>query len=834
MNTLPTHYYPNDPLFPLQWHLLNTGNTPGSAAGFDINVVRVWPDYTGKGVLVGMEDDGIDEQHPDLVGNYRQEISWDAGKGTGTAAPGEKDDHGTAVAGLVVAANNGIGGVGVAFDAELAAYRHSGGPYSVAFEYVRVIDRMIEHGIDVTVNSWGPLAYPFDQASIQDDYLAAGRKIVAEGRDGLGAVTVFAAGNDRVTNINTNYDPTDNSPYAIVVAASDQAGNITGYSTPGASVLISAPGSDPNTMVTTDRMGELGYNSTPGDAGNYTDLPGTGFNGTSAAAPVAAGVAALILEANPGLGYRDVQEILAYSAVRADLISREDRMHEEREYFESVSGPLPDAIRDHQPEAGALLEHSFNSARDWNGGGHMMSHHYGFGRIDALAAVRLAETWSKTSTLHNIIESSASILQPGGVTAAGNTSGYTARFDAPGRVEQMLVTVQLESDASLGLELELVSPDGTVSLLADNPAPYTRTITNQETRLPEIHFIGETGLELEWQFNTVRHWGEDLAGDWTLRVVNSNDTETITINEWSLDAITAAPSGGTQIFTNEFATFAQMQPERLELQAADGSHINAAAVTDASVLNLVTGQASIGGTAVSLDNPGQFLRLTSGDGDDTLVGNAADNILMPGRGNNSVDGGAGVDVLRLIGSDSLYNVTSHGNGSLTVNNLGLSGGGTDTASNVELMVFANRVLLADTPQQLGANAFDEAFYLHQNPDVAAAVAAGQLASGQQHYTLWGASEARSPNALFNEAWYLQQNHDVAQAVDTGTLASGYQHYLWQGWMEHRNPSAWMDGNSYLQTNSDVAAAGLNPLLHYMNFGVHEDRTIVATPYEFWA
>src|SRR5690606_14973173 len=100
-------------------------------------------------------------------------------KGTGTAAPGDDDDHGTAVAGLVVAANNGIGGVGVAFDAELAAYRHSGGPYSIAFEYVRIIDRMIENGIDVTVNSWGPLGYPFDQADIQDDYLAAGRKIVA-------------------------------------------------------------------------------------------------------------------------------------------------------------------------------------------------------------------------------------------------------------------------------------------------------------------------------------------------------------------------------------------------------------------------------------------------------------------------------------------------------------------------------------------------------------------------------------------------------------------------------------------------------------------------------
>lgn len=824
MNTIPTRYLPDDPLFYLQWHLLNTGNINGAVAGFDINVVRVWPDYTGKGVLVGMEDDGIEEQHPDLIGNYRQAISWDAGKGPGSAAAGPGDNHGTSVAGLVVASDNAIGGVGVAFDAELAAYRHQDTTYPLVINYVRIIDRMLEHGIDVSVNSWGPMGYPFDNADAQDLYNTATQKLVTEGRGGLGTITLFAAGNDRLVNMNTNYDPTDNMPFAIVVAASDQAGNITGYSTPGASVLISAPGSQPSSMVTTDRLGELGYNTQPGEAGNYTDIPDRGFNGTSAAAPVAAGVVALMLEANPGLGYRDVQEILAYSATRADLIGREDNLPSYRALYEALYGQLPATIEALQPTAGATLEHSYNNAADWNGGGLMMSHHYGFGRIDALAAIRLAESWAKTSTVNNLVPLEATVRDTGGTVATGSTAEFTARFNETARVEQLAVSVALETDALLGLRLELVSPDGTVSRLADNPVPYN-------TRLAPVD---EPVTELEWTFNSVRHWGENLAGDWTLRVVNSNDTESITVNEWSLDAITAVPTAGAQIFTNEFTAFAQMQPERLELQAANGSHINAAAVTDASVLNLATGQASIGGTAVSLDNPGQFLRLTSGDGDDTLVGNAADNILMPGRGNNSVDGGAGVDVLRLIGNDSLYSVTSHGNGAVTLNNLGLSGGGTDTASNVELLVFANRVLLADTPQQLGAHAFDEAFYLNQNPDVAAAVAAGQLASGQQHYTLWGASEARSPNALFSEAWYLQQNHDVAQAVDTGVLASGYQHYLWQGWMEHRNPSAWMNGSEYLQAYADVAAAGMNPLLHYLGFGIHENRNIVATPYEFWA
>jgi len=110
---------PSDPLFHLQWHLLNLGNTPGSVAGYDINVVGVWPDYTGQGVLVAVIDQGIEENHPDIVQNYRQDLSWDLVLNVpGAAIQSPEEAHGTLVTGLVAAANNDVGGVGVAWDAD--------------------------------------------------------------------------------------------------------------------------------------------------------------------------------------------------------------------------------------------------------------------------------------------------------------------------------------------------------------------------------------------------------------------------------------------------------------------------------------------------------------------------------------------------------------------------------------------------------------------------------------------------------------------------------------------------------------------------------------------
>lgn len=691
MNTKPLNLIPSDPLFPLQWHLLNTGNTPDSVAGYDINVIKVWPDYTGKGVLIGMDDDGIDETHPDLVENYRPDLSWDFNKGPGTAAASDEDQHGTSVSGLIVAAHNGVGGVGVAWNAQLAAFRADSrdSPYPNFITYPMTVERMLEVGVDISNNSWGPMQTPFDQGELGGLYWLAAERSVERGRDGLGMISLFAAGNDRVFHMNANYDPTDNNPYAIVVGASDQAGNMAAYSTAGASVLISAPGSFPQTMVTTDRQGELGYNTSPGTAGDYTDIPNEGFNGTSAATPVASGVVALMLEANPGLGYRDVQEILAYSAKRAQFVDTPDTLYK----LVDLAFGNYDQIRDEAPELyqvlakpGDLLDYNFNGAHDWNGGGLMQGHVFGYGQIDALAAVRMAEAWQKTNTLENLLEVEGSVTRNQLSLAPGSTREVQAHFTDALRVEQVQVMIDLTAQNLFGLQLELVSPSGTVSRLIDNPTPYE---WDREAR----HFnVTALPTELDgYALNSVRHWGEDLAGTWTLRLNNLETGEMVYLEDWSINAM-AAPQETTQFFTDEFAYFAELQPERSQIQSANGVDLNAVMVTSSTVFNLATGAASVAGVTLSLDTPAAFRNLLTGDGDDTLIGNALDNLLLAGRGNNFIDGGDGVDTVQLIGARSDYSIILSETG-YQVSNHGLSGGGVDRLQNVEQFKLHGDLLL---------------------------------------------------------------------------------------------------------------------------------------------
>src|SRR5207244_839354 len=104
---------------------------------------------------------------------------------------------------------------------------------------------------------------------------------------------------------NVNEHNFQNSIYTIAVAATDVNGKVASFSTPGAALLVSAPGVG---IVTDDRAGNLGFVS-----GDYVSISGTSF-----AAPEVTGVIALMLEANPNLGYRDIQQILAYSSHQTD------------------------------------------------------------------------------------------------------------------------------------------------------------------------------------------------------------------------------------------------------------------------------------------------------------------------------------------------------------------------------------------------------------------------------------------------------------------------------------------------------------------------------------
>ena len=363
-------FVPNDDLFSKQWNLQNTGQ-PNEPPGVDINVTAVWDDYTGRGVRVAIYDDGVDYKHSDLNANYDVSSQVKVNGVVQNPFPASSiDAHGTAVAGIIGAENDGAGTVGVAFNATLTGaniFVLSDSEFDQAMAQ--------QQQFDVVNHSWG-WSLPFTDNQFDpawSDFFQGINDAVAHGRDGLGTVLVVAGGNDRTSDGNSviardvNDSIFSSSRFAIAVAAVDNTGEVSWYSTPGASLLVAAPSSGGTQGIsTTDRKGSAGYSS-----GDYTST----FGGTSAASPTVAGVVALMLEANPNLGWRDVQEVLAYSS-------------------RHVGSPVGSGQSGNE-----LYAWSFNNASNWNGGGLHFSNDYGFGLVDALAAARLAETWTKSSTL---------------------------------------------------------------------------------------------------------------------------------------------------------------------------------------------------------------------------------------------------------------------------------------------------------------------------------------------------------------------------------------------------------------------------------------------------
>ena len=175
----------------------------------------------------------------------------------------------------------------------------------------------------------------------------------AAGCGGLGTNIVFAAANYRSSGDNTNYHNFQNDRHVITVASAQRRDRLVQH----------ARRLDPG-----HRAGRRHRHHRPGRLGRlHVGRLHTQFGGTSAAAPIVSGVVALMLDANPYLGYRDVQEILAYSARQTSVTSG----------------------------------YQYNGATNWNGAGLHFSNDFGAGLVDAHAAVRLAETWGPQHTPAN-------------------------------------------------------------------------------------------------------------------------------------------------------------------------------------------------------------------------------------------------------------------------------------------------------------------------------------------------------------------------------------------------------------------------------------------------
>ena len=354
---VPYSVVPNDPYFDLQWHLLNVGqianigfqepDTLYGVPGEDINVVPAWAaGYTGAGVKVAVVDTGVELDHPDLADNISLQYAFDAIRNQPGGSPFGSEfgvGHGTSVAGIIAAVgNNGVGGTGIAYDATIIPIRFLG----AGATNETLVNAITANGApaDIYNHSWGPnFAFYGRSVNAEDPTsMLALSNSARLGRDGLGAIHVFAAGNSNGELHSPGSNMLVNSRYTIGVGIVDhdgQVGNSDGTSTTygemGPSVLVVAPsGSDYNDIVndpatgsgivTTDLTGDTnggGFNVPPLPNGlelDFDKFPDdtytSRFNGTSAAAPMVSGVIALMLQANPNLTYRDVEEILLRSA----------------------------------------------------------------------------------------------------------------------------------------------------------------------------------------------------------------------------------------------------------------------------------------------------------------------------------------------------------------------------------------------------------------------------------------------------------------------------------------------------------------------------------------
>jgi subtilisin-like proprotein convertase family protein len=465
-----------DPLFSAQWHLVNTGQF-GGTAGQDVSVESVWSDFRGEGVRVSIVDDGVDLTHEDLQANANVTDSHDY---LGNASP-DLAEHGTAVAGLVAARDlNGVGGRGVAPRVSFVSYNFLQDSTS-ANEFDAMVRGMATNTI--SSNSWGDADDGTGRLTMPDAlWLMGVQQGTRDGRAGKGLVYVFPSGNggnDRFPD-DSNFDGQANSRYVLAIGGVGDDGKRAGYSEPGANVLAVAPSGDraAHDLTTTDITGAAGYNSgrTAGEPSNanYTQT----FDGTSASTPVAAGVVALVLQANPTLTWRDVRRVLALSA------RRNDTRHP-----------------------------------DWtmNGAGHAVNHDYGFGALDAAAATRLAKTYDAGVPEVSFVSplKQVGVMIPD-VSPAGVSSAITVNGSGVRQVDFVEVTVTITHTNSGDLDVRLVHSGGVSSRLHPN------------------HACSPCSAIDDFTFSSVRHLDEPGDGTWTLEVRDAAAQDVGRLVSWKL------------------------------------------------------------------------------------------------------------------------------------------------------------------------------------------------------------------------------------------------------------------------------------------------------------
>lgn len=298
-----------------QWHLRLVG------------APKAWQSTRGKrAITIAVLDDGIDVEHPELRGNVLRNPDPDEPRdlcGRDFYLPDDDGDHfnprpkrfrtpfddvsgndihGTPCAGVAV--GRGPHSYGMAPNCRLLPVKIFHADDLASESQVADAIRYAAAFADVISCSWGGARSPDIEFALQD-----ARRI---GRKGRGAIVVCATGNEERKQ-HVNYPASD--PNAIAVGASTDADELAPYSNCGAQVCVVAPSNGGSRGIFTTDVSITGRGFNASDVANRADgLFTNGFNGTSAATPLVAGLCGLLLSLKPDMTAEDVRAALIASA----------------------------------------------------------------------------------------------------------------------------------------------------------------------------------------------------------------------------------------------------------------------------------------------------------------------------------------------------------------------------------------------------------------------------------------------------------------------------------------------------------------------------------------
>ena len=465
--TDPMQNNAGDCLYGFQWHLSgkafgrgeshNEFNTNSSTNTVHLNVAEVWKKYKGEGTYIAILEGNLNISHPDLEDNIASDYNHNYDVNNTDA---NFLSHTIAVAGVAAARGyNGIGVRGVAPLAKmfiLSNWEQDDDDHNAAMTIHREITAVSNNSY-----SWGFFRH------LSSMWYLALETGINEGFHGKGTVYVFSAGNDGDEGYNSNYSPYTNYHAVIAVCGVDYRGKHNDYSESGANLWVCALDRDEAEkygIVTTDRPN-------PGSDSISNDRYDIDAAGTSFSAPMVSGIVALMRQANRNLSWRDVKLILANSARNTD----------------------PD---DKGWGQSGMKYGLFGDRYHFN-------HQYGFGLVDAKAAVDLAEEWVNLPPR----EKDAVVKEEVNSTDKMISRRLIVKSDID-FIEHVDATIDFSINRVHDLSIELISPSGTTSTLALPGIRVSNSLTN-----------------VKYRFGSSRHLGEPASGEWRLIAQNVRERE---------------------------------------------------------------------------------------------------------------------------------------------------------------------------------------------------------------------------------------------------------------------------------------------------------------------